>query len=49
MTGDARATSFGADVAAYEQGRPEYVDEHVSWLLEGVTGRVLTWRQGRAS
>jgi len=46
MTGDVRATSFGADVAAYEQGRPEYVDEHVSWLLEGVTGRVLDLAAG---
>jgi SAM-dependent methyltransferase len=36
-----RATSFGADVGAYEQGRPEYVDEHVAWLLDGVRGRVL--------
>jgi SAM-dependent methyltransferase len=36
-----RATSFGADVAAYELGRPEYVDEHVAWLLDGVSGRVL--------
>lgn len=36
-----RATSFGADVGAYEQGRPEYVDEHVAWLLDGVNGRVL--------
>ncbi len=46
MTGDARATSFGADVAAYEQGRPEYVEEHVAWLLEGVTGRVLDLAAG---
>ncbi len=38
---DRRATSFGGDVDAYEKGRPEYVDEHVGWLLEGVTGRVL--------
>lgn len=36
-----RATSFGADVAAYELGRPEYVDEHVAWLLDAVSGRVL--------
>lgn len=36
-----RATSFGADVAAYELGRPEYVDEHIAWLTEGVAGRVL--------
>lgn len=41
-----RATSFGADVAAYEQGRPEYVDEHVAWLLEGVQGRVLDLAAG---
>lgn len=41
-----RATSFGADVAAYEQGRPEYVDEHVAWLLEGVDGRVLDLAAG---
>ena len=36
-----RATSFGADVAAYELGRPEYVDAHVAWLLEGIAGPVL--------
>lgn len=36
-----RATSFGTAVAAYELGRPEYVDEHVAWLVAGVTGRVL--------
>ncbi len=41
-----RSTSFGADVAAYEQGRPEYVDEHVAWLLEGVQGRVLDLAAG---
>ena len=36
----ARATSFGADVAAYELGRPEYVDDHVAWLCEGVAGAI---------
>jgi SAM-dependent methyltransferase len=41
-----RATSFGADVAAYELGRPEYVDEHVAWLLDGVSGRVLDLAAG---
>ena len=41
-----RATSFGADVAAYELGRPEYSDEHVAWLLEGVAGRVLDLAAG---
>ena len=46
MPDRARATSFGADVAAYEQGRPEYVDEHVAWLLEGVAGRVLDLAAG---
>lgn len=35
------ATSFGADVTAYDRGRPEYVDEHVAWLLDDVTGPVL--------
>ncbi len=41
-----RATSFGTDVAAYELGRPEYVDEHVGWLLESVDGRVLDLAAG---
>lgn len=41
MDRSSRAISFGADVAAYDLGRPEYVDEHVAWMLEGVTGRVL--------
>lgn len=41
-----RATSFGADVAAYELGRPEYVDAHVAWLLDGVTGRILDLAAG---
>lgn len=41
-----RATSFGTDVAAYELGRPEYVDDHVAWLLEGVSGRVLDLAAG---
>jgi SAM-dependent methyltransferase len=41
MSTPERATSFGAAVGAYEKGRPEYLDEHVSWLLEGVTGKVL--------
>lgn len=41
-----RATSFGADVAAYELGRPDYVDTHVVWLLEGVRGRVLDLAAG---
>lgn len=41
-----RATFFGADVAAYELGRPEYVDEHVAWLLDGVSGRVLDLAAG---
>ncbi|MGC3993686.1 MAG: class I SAM-dependent methyltransferase [Propionicimonas sp.] len=46
MTVPSRATSFGAGVAAYEQGRPEYVDEHVAWLLDGVRGRVLDLAAG---
>lgn len=41
-----RATSFGTVAAAYQLGRPEYVDEHVAWLLEGVTGRVLDLAAG---
>jgi SAM-dependent methyltransferase len=41
-----RATSFGTDVAAYELGRPEYVDEHVAWLLDGVAGPVLDLAAG---
>jgi SAM-dependent methyltransferase len=36
-----RATSFGTDVGAYELGRPEYDDDHVAWMLDGVDGPVL--------
>lgn len=41
-----RATSFGTDAAAYQLGRPEYLDEHVAWLLDGVTGQVLDLAAG---
>ncbi|PKQ31015.1 MAG: SAM-dependent methyltransferase [Actinobacteria bacterium HGW-Actinobacteria-2] len=41
MSEQERATSFGAAVDAYQQGRPEYDREHVAWLLDGVQGRVL--------
>lgn len=41
-----RATSFGADVAAYELGRPDYADTHVAWLLEGVSGQVCDLAAG---
>lgn len=41
MSEQERATSFGAAVDAYQQGRPEYDRDHVAWLLEGVQGRVL--------
>ena len=40
------ATSFGAAVTAYELGRPGYAREHVEWLLEGATGRVLDLAAG---
>lgn len=36
-----RATSFGAQVGAYERGRPGYDRDHVAWLLAGVDGPVL--------
>jgi SAM-dependent methyltransferase len=36
-----RATSFGAAVDAYQQGRPDYDRDHVAWLLDGVHGQVL--------
>lgn len=36
-----RATSFGTDVGAYELGRPDYDDDHVAWMLDGVEGPVL--------
>jgi len=36
-----RATSFGADVGAYELGRPDCDDDHVAWMLDGVEGPVL--------
>lgn len=35
-TRDEMAMSFGAAAAAYEQGRPDYPVEAVSWLLEAV-------------
>ncbi len=41
MSDAERATSFGSAVDAYQAGRPEYLDEHVGWLLEGTHGRVL--------
>jgi SAM-dependent methyltransferase len=42
MNGDQnRATSFGAAVEAYQQGRPEYDEDHVAWMLAGVNGPVL--------
>ncbi len=41
-----RATSFGAGVAAYELGRPDYPDQAVAWLLDGVSGRVLDLAAG---
>ncbi len=41
MTDQERATSFGAAVDAYQQGRPEYDRDHVAWLLDGTHGRVL--------
>lgn len=44
--GSAQATSFGAAVVAYELGRPGYAAEHVEWLLEGATGRVLDLAAG---
>ncbi|MEA5055336.1 MAG: class I SAM-dependent methyltransferase [Propionicimonas sp.] len=43
---ETRATSFGSAAGAYQLGRPEYVDEHVAWLVEGVTGRVLDLAAG---
>lgn len=36
-----RATSFGAAVDAYEVGRPDYEPAPVTWLLDGVAGRVV--------
>lgn len=41
-----RARSFGAAVLEYQKGRPEYLDEHVAWLLEGVNGPVLDLAAG---
>lgn len=41
-----RATSFGAAAPAYEQGRPDYLEAHVAWLLEGVNGPVLDLAAG---
>ncbi len=47
MTGDQRrARSFGAAVSQYQQGRPEYLDEHVAWMLDGVDGPVLDLAAG---
>lgn len=46
MPGQERATSFGAAVGAYELGRPDYLPEHVAWLLAGVQGRVLDLAAG---
>lgn len=37
----AQGQSFGAAAEAYEAGRPEYPVAAVSWLLAGVSGRVL--------
>jgi SAM-dependent methyltransferase len=46
MGGTEPATSFGTNVAAYEKGRPDYLDEHVGWMLEGVDGVVLDLAAG---
>lgn len=40
------ARSFGSGVAAYEAGRPDYGDDHVAWLLDGVDGPVLDLAAG---
>lgn len=41
-----RATSFGSAVQAYQQGRPDYVAEHVAWLLDQVHGPVIDLAAG---
>ena len=46
MTGLDRARSFGAAVGAYELGRPGYAAAHITWLLDGVRGRVLDLAAG---